>query len=329
MAETLAAPSARRCLSARLPLAIRCRTDLRSHQVRNLGESMRKAALFVGGLMLSALACAPAMAEVVRVKITARVTQLADFGQFEGKIVVGQRLSGTYVYNTDTPNQSDDPSYGQYHTYPNEARVRFVSGGLVFESAQPQHITINVAPPASSVGEFSIDSSENKPLSNGTSIEDIDVTFRGVGALTQSTALPTGLPDLIDYPDSEVMISGGGSAYFVRAQIESVEAVVPDVFKVSPATGSFVPGQQFDAALLLPRNSNVVSAQATANGAPLPLAYPGSCTLLPPNSVGKPALLCPDAHAVLSLAAGAPIEWTVELANGGTLTKTVTWTLAQ
>lgn len=290
---------------------------------------MRKSALFVCGLALSALASAPAMAEIVRVKLTARVTQLGDSGAFEGKIVLGQRLSGTYVYNTDTPDQSDNPSYGQYHTYPSEARVRFVSGGLVFESAQPQEIVINVEPPTSSVGEFLINSYNNEPLSNGTNIEHIWVRFRGVGDLTQSTALPAGLPDLADYPESEVMISSGGSSDFVRAEIESVEIVIPDVFKVSPATGSFVPGQQFDAALILPRNSNVVSAQATANGATLPLAYPGSCTLLPPNSVGKPALLCPDADAVLPLVAGAPIEWSVVLSNGTTLTKTVTWTLAQ
>jgi hypothetical protein len=115
----------------------------------------------------------------------------------------------------------------------------------------------------------------------------------------------------------------------VRAQIENIEVFVPDVFKVSSAAGSFVPGQQFDAALTLPKNSSVVSVQATANGASLPLAYPGSCTLLPPNSVGKPAVLCPSANALIPLAAGAPIEWSVELSNGTTLTKTVTWTFDQ
>ena len=77
--------------------------------------------------------------------------------------------------------------------------------------------------------------------------------------------------------------------------------------------------------MILPRNIVVVTAQATANGAPLPLSYPGSCQLQPQIGLGKPSLLCPGADAVMTFQPGAPIEWTVQLANGTVLTETVTW----
>ena len=299
-----------------------------------LGRTMKKAALFVSGLLLSALTCAPAMAEVVRVRLVARVTNVVDIqGLLNGKIVQGQRLSGTYVYNTNTPNQSPTPDVGQYQPYANEARVRFVSGGLVFESNQPTqeiHITVDAEEPATD-GTFWYASSDNKPLSTGVTLESIRVQFHGFGSVTQSTALPAVAPTLADYTTKEVTITGSGLSFMVFADIESAELIVPEAVQVSPAAGSFLPNQHFDAALTLPRNSSVVNVIAQANGVTLPIGYPGyNCTLVPPpSSAGQPAVLCPDADAVLPQAAGAPIEWTVELSNGTILTEAVNWTLQQ
>ncbi|MFC4309131.1 hypothetical protein ACFPN2_08575 [Steroidobacter flavus] len=294
---------------------------------------MKKAALFVSSLLLSALACAPAMAEVVRVKVVARVINAVDMqGLFNGKIVQGSRLTGTYVYNTNTPDLSPDPSVGNYRPYANEARVRFATGGFVFESVQPTqeiYITVQAEEPGSA-GAFWISSFQNKPLSNGTEVGNIMVQFFGYGSVTQSTALPAAAPTLADYSTKSITINGPGLSYFIRAEIESAELIVADTLEVSPAAGSFLPNQHFDAALTLPRNSNVVNVIAKANGAPLPIGYPGYCTLVPPpTSAGQPAVLCPNADAVLPLAAGAPIEWTVELSNGSMLTESVNWTLQQ
>lgn len=294
---------------------------------------MKRTALFVSGLLLSALTCAPAMAEVVRVRVVARVTQAVDpQGMLNGKIVQGQRLSGTYVYNTNTPDQSTSPDHAEYVPYANEARVRFVAGGLVFENVPPtQQINITVDPEdAGSDGAFWISSFENQPLSTGAEVGSIMVRFFGQGSVTQSLALPTAAPELIGYHTKEVTITGSGLSFMVSADIESAELIVADAIEISPAAGSFLPNQHFDAALTLPRNSNVVNVIAKASGAPLPIGYPGYCTLVPPpNSAGQPAVLCPNADAVLPQAAGAPIEWTVELSNGTVLTESVNWTLRQ
>lgn len=295
---------------------------------------MKKAALFVIGLLLTALASAPTMAEVVRVKITARVADVYDPGtMLHGQIVVGGRLTGTYVYNTNTPNTSDDPEqFGMYVPYVNESRVRFVSGGVVFESNQPtQGIEILIVPEQGGSGTFEMTSRDNKRLPSYAQVDEITLRFQGSGNVTQSVGLPAVVPDLAGYHEKEVVISSDfGQSFVVRADIESAEVVVPVAVQVSPAAGGFLPNQHFDAALTLPRNSNVLNVIAKANGAPLAIGYPGYCTLVPPpTSAGQPAVLCPNADSVLPQAAGAPIEWTVELSNGSILTETSNWTLQQ
>ena len=293
---------------------------------------MKAAVLLVSSVIASAFAFGSASAEPVRVKLTARISELSDPGQaLHGRLVLGQRVTGVYVYNTNTPNQSPFPGTGQYLPFAGEARVRFVTGSLVFESAQPtQGILIGVFPQSpQSDGQFFVDSSDNKPLADGTIVTDIHVNFRGTGNLTQSEALPAVAPELASYFTRDVMLSGfgAGNSFFVRAQIEAAELVVAPAIEVSPASGDFVQGQHFDAALVLPRGSNVANAHATAGGTPLPLSYPGSCQLLAANSEGKPALLCAGADSVLPLTGGASIDWTVELTNGTVLTETVDWQL--
>jgi hypothetical protein len=293
---------------------------------------MKKAVLIVSSLLLAALASGSASAAQVRVRLTARVNYVSDSqGQLNGKIVVGQRLNGTYVYNTNTPDQMPASGWGEYWPYANEARVRFAAGSLVFESAQPtQGIMIQVHPHAGGSGQFMIDSYENKDLANGANVESISLRFSGVGTVTQSEALPAVAPDLPGYYTKEVMISGAGSSFEVRASIEVAELIVADAIQISPAAGSFIPGQRFDASLTLPRNSQVVSAQASFAGFPLPFNYPGNCSLVPQSGAGKPALLCPNVETALSTVhGGEPIEWNVVLSNGTTLTQTVVWELAQ
>jgi hypothetical protein len=289
---------------------------------------MKKAALLLGGLLLSALVSGPALAEVVRVRLIARVSQVDDPSHYlGGKIVAGQRLTGLYVYNTNTPNQSPGPAVGEYRPYANEARVRFVSGSLVFESEQPtQGIEIVVG----THDRFSIDSIDNKQLANGgAAVELIQIELLGDGNVNQTVALPNVAPDLTQYSTKEVRIStyyppeiGGG--YSIVADLESAELIVPEAVVVSPASGTFAANQHFDAAVILPRNSVVQNAHAMANGQLL-LTYPGNCQLQSQVGTGKPSLLCPGADAALSVEPGAPIEWTVELTNGTIYTETVNW----
>jgi hypothetical protein len=209
--------------------------------------------------------------------------------------------------------------------------MRFVAGSLVFENVQPtQSIDILVNAQTTGDGQFVMQSFENKPLTNGASVDTIQMEFQGNGNVTATEALADAAPDLANYFLAQVTLDGNGSggSYVVRAQIEVADLIVADTLNVSPASGTFIPNQHFDAALLLPRNSVVRNAHALANGMLLPLTYPGTCQLLAPNSAGKPALLCPNADEALSRAGGAPIEWTVEMTNDAILTQTVNWEIA-
>jgi hypothetical protein len=293
---------------------------------------MKKAALLLGGLIVSAFVSGTAAAEVVRVRLTARVTHVDDpSGYLHGNVVVGQRMTGVYVYNSNTPNQSSEPDVGEYRPYANEARVRFVSGSVVFESQQPtQGIEILITPN----DYFHINSFDNKSLVNGgAAVDQIQIALEGNGNVNQTVALPAAAPNLAQYSTKQVTISThyppeSGGGYTVRAEIEAAELVVPNQVVVSPGSGTFAANQHFDAAVILPRNSVVSNAHAMANGVLLPLTYPGSCQLQPQVGTGRPSLLCPGADAVLSLQPGEPIEWTVELTNGTIYTETVNWNLA-
>lgn len=288
---------------------------------------MKKAALLLSGLLLSAFVAVPAVAEVVRVRVTARVSNIHDpSGLLAGKVALGQRLTGLYVYNTNTPNQSQFPEVnGDYRPYANEARMRFAVGSLVFESKQPtQGITISIGSQAfGGTGHFMMASTDNKPVADGSTVNQMWMELRGLGNVTESPALPTVAPNYQHYHPRQVAINT--SNYSISADLEAAELVVPDAMVVTPASGTFAANQHFDAAVILPRNSVVQTAQATANGSWLPLSYPGSCQLQPQVGTGRPSLLCPGADAVLSNQPGAPIEWTVTMTNGTVYTETVTW----
>jgi hypothetical protein len=291
---------------------------------------MKTAVLFLSGLVLSAFFSGPASAEAVRVRLTARVTEVSDSGNvLAGKVVLGQRVTGLYVYNTNTPNQSPDPQWGDYQPYANEGRVRFAIGSLAFESNQPtQGIRIQVRPEqGGGSGQFIVASNDNKPLASGATVDFLWLELRGQGNVTQSVALPSAAPVLTQYFIKEAMINGSSPSggYNIRVQIEAAERIVPDAMVVSPASGTFAANQRFDAAVILPRNSVVQNAHAMANGQLLPLTYPGSCQLQPQVGTGRPSLLCLGADAVMGIEPGAPIEWTVELTNGTIYTETVNW----
>lgn len=287
---------------------------------------MKTAVMLLSGLLLAAFVSAPAEAVQVRVRVTARVNSLYDPGNvLAGKVAMGQRVTGTYVYNTNTPNLASDPNtHGQYRPYANEARVRFAIGSLVFESNQPtQGIEIYLQP-NSSYGEFQIASYDNKPLANGTQVYEIRMEMFGQGNVTESTALPVLAPNLQQYDQKQVRIEG--NSFSIYAELEVAELIVPDAIVVTPASGTFAANQHFDAAVILPRAGTVLHARATANGASLGLNYPGSCQLQPAaGATGRPSLLCPGADAALSLAPGEPILWTVEMTNGTVYSETVNW----
>lgn len=308
--------------------------------------------LFLLGILVD-----PASAAVITVNVTAHVVQLSDpNGVLAGQIVMGQAVTGSYTYDTSTPANGGAGS-GEYQPAVPPATLSLSAGPLLFQTYAPQPqnlippiVQLNVQPGSpNNFSSFFLTSSSNQLLNSGVPVGLIDWMsfnfFDSTGQWPTSVALPSGAPSLQNLGQSAIMIQSSSSINLqVIAQIDSV-ALAPPTLAVSPASGSFLLQQQFDAAVVLPVGAQaVVSMQASANGAPLPFNYPGNCTLTlvqpfnpsqPPTQTQQ-AIQCSNANTVFFTplppsppqpGLPLPITWQVSLADGTIITKTVTWTL--
>jgi hypothetical protein len=288
--------------------------------------------------LLIALNVGYASASPLTVYMNAHVVSVDDpGGALGGQLLVGQTATGQYTYETSVPDQDWDAMYGSYPQGSWQASSRVSAGPLVFESdsASPNwDYDIWVHPsywPGYYESHFRLMSSGNKPLGNEATVEDIRINFVDQPGYTPtSESLPTGAPNLQQYSEKTIEISGSSGAgwYFVVFAIDSVSTNAPPTggLTVSPAAGSFVQTQRFDAAVLLPSGSTVSTLQSTVNGLPSPLGYPGFCHMGPPNSQARQSIICPNAASVLQGGVNS-VEWSVELASGAVLQKSVEWEL--
>jgi hypothetical protein len=291
------------------------------------GDIMKTTSL-IACSVLTAMAASIASANPITVKLTGHVTYVQDSGYLGGLVVLGQPVTATYTYDTSTPDVDSFPTSGWYNPTPAQGTsARIVIGATTFETAATSVYEARVitGPPAS----FSLWSQFNQPLPNGTSVDVISFDFGNYsGGSSASDALPAGAPDLQLYTSRTMRVRGAPwGAMEVRVGIDTAE-LVPPAIEVFPATGSFLSQQHFDGAVLLPSGAQVASMQASVGGNPVSLNYPGSCQLLTPNLAGRPALLCPNAQAVLASSSGTTrIDWQVTLNDGTVYTTFVDWNL--
>lgn len=285
---------------------------------------MKTAAQLLCGTLLAALAMNSASAEPVTVKFTGQVVGWS--GTAVGQVSIGQSVTAMYSYDTRTPDLNADPTFGLYRPAAAQgASVRVDIGPLVFESLPTSRFEATVIPPSQQPprGMWVFQSFQNKPLDNGSSVDIIGFGFGDNGTVLTSDALPSTAPDLQLFPYRELIVQG--AQLNVRVEIASAE-LVPATIEISPSAGRFLNQQRFDAAVLLPVGAQVSSMHASVLGTPIALSFPGTCHLLPPNSMGRPALLCPDAHnAVASIMGEFDVNWQVTLTDGSVLHNYVTW----
>jgi hypothetical protein len=274
----------------------------------------------------------------VTVNLTAHITGVYDqVGAFYGQIATGQPVTATYTYDTNTANQGFG-QFGQYQPATPPAKLSVTVGAFSFQSNSTppaptgsSQFQINVQPSSSGgYSAFSVNSSSVQSI-NAPGANVAVISFLMVDAMSQwpsSIALPTNAPTQnfsTGAAQSQIQIQGAQGSFQVTAQIDSA-VLAPPAVQVSPASGSFLAQQHFDAALLLTPGAQIVSLQSSAG-----FSYPGTCQLAPANSAQQPAILCPNADAVLATLGGgsSTILWQVVLADGTQLNQTVTWTLIQ
>jgi len=298
---------------------------------------MRIIASFVGCALLSSIAWHEAAAAPdVEVELTARVVSVWDQTNIlNDSIQVGDEYIGSYSYASTTPPLYSGPNFKEYHMFgPDATHMRLEHGTTVFETEGPNvRANVHIFANDNYMGAdgMSLRYEQGlRPLPNGALIYSVNFRFyNNSGTAPITPMLPITAPDLQFWPERIITIQGelNGTVFFIDLQIDSVVADPLPPLEISPGKSRFHPQQRFDAMLLLPANSGLVSARASSNGVMLPVSYPGSCVLTAPNSQGRPAVLCQNFEWALPNAPEAKIDWHVELQGGAILENSVEWEL--
>ncbi len=186
----------------------------------------------IAALVLAACAAA-APAEIVRIGLTAEVTYMEDWhGLLEGRINVGDLITGYYTYDSETPDIGPEtPVYGRYEYSSPPYGIKLTAGGFVFET-DPERTKFSILIRNDKVGQdgYSLDSWYNLPLDNGVKLASIDWQLDDFsGTAISIDALPTTPPVLEDWPDTWVGLSvkggdgiRGGAQFSIRSTVTSV-----------------------------------------------------------------------------------------------------------
>jgi hypothetical protein len=261
-----------------------------------------------------------ASADVVTVTLTGHVTNVTNPSS---PITAGTTLTATYTYDT----LASTDAQGNYEPTSPPANLSLTVGGQVIQSQSNWQFVI----PTPSLGGgltclgFTNGASPPPP----SQVAAINITLYGYTANGQGWPTSSGLPT--DIPAQQIGFLGIGWGTITTQAFYGVIdtlTLVP-ALTISPASSSFVAQQSFDAVVLLSGQVSVTSMQASVAGTPIPLTYPGTCQLAAPNNAGRPALVCPNASAVLATLGGGAkqIDWQVVLGDGSTVQQSVVWNL--
>ncbi len=140
------------------------------------------------------------LADLIIIGINAEVSHIDDRGLLvEGLLNIGDPITGTYTYDSDTPDGNPSESAGLYWHYNAPYGFELTAGPYVFQT-DPDHTEFFI-----NVGNGTWDghvlvSYNNLPLSNGVPVDHISWQLDDYsGMALSSDALPLGPPILEDW----------------------------------------------------------------------------------------------------------------------------------
>ena len=172
-----------------------------------------------------ALFASPAQATLITIEIEGVVDSVSDDGNYlEGKIKAGDIIRGFYVYESTTPDSSPlDTVQGNYWHYAPPAGIALNVGGFNFLT-DPFNIAFRVSIRNDNLSGddiYSIGSSNNLPLSNGTSVESIWWQLNdNTGGALSSDALPSTSPILNQW-QANVLRMETDRTFLIHAHVTS------------------------------------------------------------------------------------------------------------
>jgi hypothetical protein len=178
--------------------------------------------------------CLPVRANLITIGLTGTVYSVGDpCNVFGGQIHINDTLTGTYTYDTSTPDSNpSNPAVGDYYHYSAPCGVSVTINGFNFRT-DPNNIEFEVYiydAQNSYADCYAFDSYHNSPLPDGTLVERINWQITdSTGTALSSDALPTTTPNLDDWDmDGGLFIFGPGHwGFAISADITSV-VLIPE-----------------------------------------------------------------------------------------------------
>jgi len=163
-------------------------------------------------LIVLALSGNRASAEVITIEITAEIVGINDHdGLLEGRISAGDIMTGSYTYDSDTPDTNPSHTVGDYWHYSSPYGISLSAREFVFQT-DPDNISFVVEVINDHTGQdgYLLRSYNNLPLSNGVHIDHISWQLDDYSSTALSTdALPTTPPVLEDWENESLLITFG------------------------------------------------------------------------------------------------------------------------
>lgn len=203
---------------------------------REDNTTLRISFLFAIVVLLLTLGLPKAEAYPVIIEIEATVDIVSDNNNYlEGKINVDDIITGYYIYESTTPDSSpSDPVQGNYWHYEPPAGISLTVGGFDFVT-DPCNVEFSVYIRNNNLSGddiYGVESWNNLPLSNGTSVDFIYWQLNdNTATALMNDSLPTTAPILDDWTSNIFNIIGDtsceGGTFGIVAHVTTAE-IVPE-----------------------------------------------------------------------------------------------------
>jgi len=180
------------------------------------GDRVMKKTIVITAIGILWVIVPQTQAALIEIAIEAEVTDVDDSGNLlEGNVNVGYTITGSYKYDSDTPDSSPaDPVQGNYWNYSSSYGVTLSVGGFVFKS-DPSNIEFFIfIRDNTSLGNdiYGFDSYNNLTLPNNIPVGLISWVLKDYsGSALLNDGLQLTAPVLNDWTDeNQLTITGGG-----------------------------------------------------------------------------------------------------------------------
>lgn len=164
-----------------------------------------------------------AKATLITIDIEGVVDIVGDAGNYlEGKIKVGDIITGFYTYESTTPDSSLlDPVVGHYYHHSPPAGISLTVGGFEFRT-DPSSVLFEMLIVNNNISGhdiYALGSFNNLSLSNGVAVELISWQLNDLtGTVFSSDLLPTTAPVLNDW-QTNLLDIGGYRTFGIRGHV--------------------------------------------------------------------------------------------------------------